>query len=54
MKEMIVNKPTGVEIKYLAIPRIASGLDRLQWAKVREIIKEVFDDMDIEILVCRL
>lgn len=38
-------------IKYLAMPRIASGLDRLQWSKVREIIKEEFKDLDIEIEV---
>lgn len=38
-------------IKYLAMPRIASGLDRLQWDKVREIIKEEFKDLDIEIEV---
>ena len=37
--------------KYLAMPRIGSGLDRLQWNKVREIIKEEFNDLDIEIIV---
>lgn len=38
----------------LAIPKIASGKDRLQWAKVREIIHEVFQDTEIEILVCHV
>ena len=38
-------------IKYLAIPKIGCGLDRLQWGKVREIIKEEFRDLDIEIEV---
>lgn len=38
-------------IKYLAIPKLGCGLDRLQWSKVREIIKEEFKDMDIEIEV---
>ena len=38
----------------LAMPRIASGLDRLEWSKVYEIICEVFDDTDIEIVVCEL
>ena len=42
------------QIKYLAIPKLGCGLDRLQWVKVREIIKEVFKDADIEILVCYL
>jgi O-acetyl-ADP-ribose deacetylase (regulator of RNase III) len=40
-------------IKYLALPKIGSGLDRLQWGEIREIIQEEFKDQDIEILVCR-
>jgi len=43
-----------LDIKFIAIPKIGSGLDRLSWSKVREIIKEVFKDTDIEILVCYL
>jgi len=39
-------------IKYLAMPKLGCGLDRLSWVKVKETIEEVFDDMDIEILVC--
>ena len=38
-----------LEIKYLGLPKIGCGLDRLQWGKVREIIKEEFKDLDIEI-----
>lgn len=38
-------------IKYLALPKIGCGLDRLQWGKVREIIKDKFKDLDIEIEV---
>lgn len=38
----------------LAIPHIASGLDRLEWSKVYEIICEVFKDMDIEIVICEI
>lgn len=41
-------------IKKLAMPKIGSGLDRLKWDKVRDIIQEVFGDMDIEIVVCYL
>lgn len=41
-------------IKYLAMPRIGCGLDRLNWVEVRERIKEVFSDTDIEIFVCYL
>lgn len=38
-------------IKYLAIPKIGCGLDRLSWGKVREMIKDTFKDLDIEIEV---
>ena len=38
----------------LAMPHIASGLDRLDWNTVLEIICEVFEDTDVEILICEL
>lgn len=41
-----------LEIKYLAMPKIGCGLDRLDWDKVREMIQKIFCDLDIEILVC--
>jgi len=50
MKNQIIKN----DIKHLAIPKIGAGLDRLSWAKVREMIKEIFNDIDIEILVCYL
>lgn len=40
-------------IKKIAMPIIGCGLDRLEWDKVSKIIQEVFDDTDIEILVCK-
>ncbi len=39
-------------IKKIAMPKIGCGLDRLQWVHVREIIQLLFEDTDIEILVC--
>lgn len=39
------------DIKYLAIPKIGCGLDRLSWGKVREIIYNSFEELDIEIEV---
>lgn len=39
-------------IKKVAMPTIASGLDRLKWSEVSKIIQEVFRGMDIKILVC--
>ena len=41
------------DIKKNAMPTIGCGLDRLQWDKVSEIIKDIFKDTDIEILVCK-
>ena len=36
----------------ITMPKIGCGLDRLQWPKVREMLKETFENMDVEILVC--
>lgn len=47
MRDMCQN----CNIKYLAMPKIGCGLDGLQWGKVREIIKEEFKNLDIEIEV---
>lgn len=41
-------------ITKLAMPRIASGLDRLERSKVYEIICEVFENTDVEIVICEL
>lgn len=41
-------------IKYLAMPRIGAGLDKMPWKVVRSIIVEVFGDEDITILVCNI
>ena len=38
----------------LAMPKIGCGLDKLDWDNVYEIICEVFEDMDVEILICEL
>jgi len=48
------NQALLLDIHKIAMPKIGCGLDRLQWGKVREIIQEVFNDTDIEILVCSL
>lgn len=41
-------------IDKLAMPKIAAGLDRLDWDTVYNIICEVFEDTDVEILICEL
>lgn len=43
----------GLHIKRVAIPRIGCGLDGLNWDKVLAVIEGVFDNTDIEIVVCR-
>ena len=40
------------EVKKIVMPKIGSGLDKLSWPKVKEIIQDLFEDIDIEILVC--
>lgn len=46
------NQIQVLQIKKLAMPCIGSGLDRLEWHKVRKMIKDVFENVDIEIVVC--
>jgi hypothetical protein len=50
MKDIMVMNATTK----LAMPKIASGLDKLSWDEVYEIICDVFKDMDVEILICEL
>lgn len=39
------------DITKIAMPRIGSGLDRLNWEATKKYIKEVFQDIDIDIKV---
>lgn len=41
-------------IKKLAMPKIACGLDGLEWENVSEQVRDIFSDTDVEILVCSL
>lgn len=41
-------------ITKLAMPLIGCGLDKLEWDSVKDIIENVFEQTDIEILVCKL
>ena len=50
MKELALNE----DVKFIAMPKIGCGLDKLQWGKTKEIIQNVFEDTDIEILICHL
>jgi hypothetical protein len=49
MKEIcIIN-----DIKKVAMPLIGCGLDKLEWERVKSLLIAIFDDLDIEILVCK-
>lgn len=41
-------------ITKIAIPKLGCGHDKMEWGRVREIIEEVFEDSDVEILICTL
>lgn len=41
-------------ITKIAMPTIGAGLDRLPWSTVSGQIRMIFDDTNIEILVCKL
>lgn len=49
MKDVCISK----KINKVAMPLIGCGLDKLEWEKVSQIIKNIFADTDIEILVCK-
>ncbi|MDE5772417.1 MAG: macro domain-containing protein [Ruminococcus sp.] len=50
LKRQVIEKG----IKKLAMPKIACGLDGLDWEKVSEQMRDIFSDTDVEILVCYL
>ena len=57
LKESIMELKTlclGQNIKKLVMPKIGCGLDKLQWNTVKENIIKIFNDTDIEILICYL
>ncbi|MCQ2968549.1 MAG: macro domain-containing protein [Clostridium sp.] len=39
-------------IKNIAMPLIGCGLDRLDWDQVKSIIENVFNDTDIQFIIC--
>ena len=52
--EMMKDQMDFLGATKLAMPKIASGLDRLEWDHVYDIICEIFEDMDVEIVICEL
>lgn len=43
-----------LKVDTIAMPLISCGIDKLEWEKVRDIIKEVFNDTNLTIIVCKL
>lgn len=39
---------------YLAMPKIGCGLDKLEWSEVKEYIEELFEDTDMQIIICSI
>lgn len=39
------------DVQHLAMPKIGCGLDGLQWPKVKDLLDEVFADVDVQITV---
>lgn len=56
MKKILLNENIISEIKTnkIAMPKIGCGLDGLEWYRVKRIIEDVFDDTNVEILVCNI
>ena len=50
MKKLVIEHG----VKKLAMPKIGCGLDLLEWRNVSGMIKAIFEDIDIEIVVCYL
>ena len=51
--EILKDKMIENDHHYLAIPLIGAGLDRLSWDDNKATLMRVFEDTDIEILVCK-
>ena len=50
MKEQMLEK----DITKVAMPQIGCGKERLDWDEVTDLLEDIFDDTDVEILVCSL
>ena len=53
---LVSMKKIAVEnnVKKIAMPLIGCGLDRLKWERVSRLIQKIFENTNIEILVCRI
>lgn len=49
--EELYKEAHGLKLQRLAMPKIGCGLDKLDWNDVREVIKDIFNDTELMILV---
>ena len=42
----------ALNVRFLALPRIGCGLDKLDWKRVSRMIFDTFKDTDVRIMVC--
>ena len=52
--KVIDDRLVDKNINKLVMPKIGCGLDKLSWDKVESMIKEIFEDLNIEIIICYL
>ena len=52
--EMMKEYVSFLDITKIAMPKIGCGLDRLSWDEVYDIICEVFEDTNVDIVICEL
>lgn len=50
----MLNQCEDKGIRKLAMPRIGTGHDHLDWNDVSELIEQVFFDSDVEVFICEL
>lgn len=50
MKRIIIEN----KIEKVAMPLIGCGLDGLKWGRIRVMIKYIFENVSVEIVICRL
>ena len=52
MRKIIFSNINIINKNKIAMPKIGCDSDRLDWEKVKPIIKDVFGDTNLEILIC--
>lgn len=52
--EMMKEYVDFLEVTKIAMPKVGCGLDRLAWDEVYDIICEVFEDTDVDIVICEI